>query len=33
MEREVDEDVAAGRVTAVDGVDELFEYLDASLDA
>ena len=33
MEREVDEDVGAGRVTAVDGVDELFEYLDASLDA
>jgi bifunctional DNA-binding transcriptional regulator/antitoxin component of YhaV-PrlF toxin-antitoxin module len=33
MEREVDEDIATGRVTVVDGVDELFENLDASLDA
>jgi bifunctional DNA-binding transcriptional regulator/antitoxin component of YhaV-PrlF toxin-antitoxin module len=28
MEREADEDVAAGRVTVVDGPDELFEHLD-----
>ena len=28
MEREVDADVAAGRVTVVDGPDELFEHLD-----
>ena len=33
MEREVDEDIAAGRVTVVDGVDALFQHLDASLDA
>ena len=31
MEREVDEHVAAGRVTVVDGPDALFEHLDASL--
>jgi AbrB family looped-hinge helix DNA binding protein len=30
MEREVDEHVAAGRVTVVDGPDALFEHLDAS---
>ncbi len=28
MEREVDADVAAGRVTTADGPDELFEQLD-----
>jgi bifunctional DNA-binding transcriptional regulator/antitoxin component of YhaV-PrlF toxin-antitoxin module len=33
MEREVDEHVAAGRVTLVDGPDALFEHLDARLDA
>jgi AbrB family looped-hinge helix DNA binding protein len=32
MEREADEDVAAGRVTVHDGPDALFEYLDASLE-
>ncbi len=31
MEREVDEHVAAGRVTAVDGPEALFEHLDRSL--
>lgn len=31
MEREVDEDVAAGREVTVNGPDELFEYLDSSL--
>ncbi|NJD28919.1 MAG: AbrB family transcriptional regulator [Chloroflexi bacterium] len=30
MEREVDEDVAAGRVTVVDGPDALFEHLDGA---
>jgi len=30
MEREVDDDVAAGRVTVVDGPDELFEHLDGA---
>jgi bifunctional DNA-binding transcriptional regulator/antitoxin component of YhaV-PrlF toxin-antitoxin module len=29
MEREVDEHVAAGRVTVVDGPDDLFTHLDA----
>jgi bifunctional DNA-binding transcriptional regulator/antitoxin component of YhaV-PrlF toxin-antitoxin module len=29
MERDVDEHVAAGRVTVVEGPDELFEHLDA----
>ncbi len=29
MEREADADVAAGRVTTVDGVDELVAHLDA----
>jgi bifunctional DNA-binding transcriptional regulator/antitoxin component of YhaV-PrlF toxin-antitoxin module len=33
MEREVDEDIAAGRETVVDGVDDLFEHLDRGLDA
>jgi AbrB family looped-hinge helix DNA binding protein len=32
MEREADADIAAGRVTVVDGVDALFEHLDDSLD-
>lgn len=31
MEREVDEHVAAGRVTVVDGPDALLEHLDGSL--
>jgi len=31
MEREVDEHVAAGRVTVVDGPDAFFEHLDPSL--
>jgi bifunctional DNA-binding transcriptional regulator/antitoxin component of YhaV-PrlF toxin-antitoxin module len=31
MEREVDAHVAAGRVTVLDGPDELFEHLDGSL--
>lgn len=31
MEREVDEHVAAGRVTVVDGPDALFAHLDTSL--
>ena len=31
MEREVDEHVAAGRVTVVDGPNALFEHLDKSL--
>lgn len=31
MEREVDEHVAEGRVTVVDGPDALFEHLDAGL--
>lgn len=31
MEREVDEHVAAGHVTVVDGPDALFEHLDGSL--
>jgi bifunctional DNA-binding transcriptional regulator/antitoxin component of YhaV-PrlF toxin-antitoxin module len=31
MEREVDAHVAAGRVTVVNGPDELFEHLDKSL--
>ena len=30
MEREVDDHVAAGRVTVVDGPDALFEHLDAT---
>ena len=30
MEREADEDIAAGRVTTVDGVDEFFELLERS---
>ncbi len=30
MEREAEEDIAAGRVTRADGVDELFEQLDRS---
>ncbi len=29
MEREADEDIAAGRVTVVDGPDELFAHLDS----
>ena len=29
MEREADADIAAGRVTAVDGIDELVALLDA----
>lgn len=29
MEREADEDIAAGRVTTVDGPDELFAHLDS----
>ena len=33
MEREADEDVAAGRVTVLDGPDALFEHLDRGLDA
>jgi bifunctional DNA-binding transcriptional regulator/antitoxin component of YhaV-PrlF toxin-antitoxin module len=33
MERVVDEHVAAGHVTAVDGPDALFEHLDHGLDA
>jgi bifunctional DNA-binding transcriptional regulator/antitoxin component of YhaV-PrlF toxin-antitoxin module len=33
MEREADADVAAGRVTVVDGPDALFEHLDRGLDA
>jgi bifunctional DNA-binding transcriptional regulator/antitoxin component of YhaV-PrlF toxin-antitoxin module len=33
MEHEVDEHIAAGRVTVVDGPDALFEHLDAGLDA
>jgi len=33
MEHEVDEHVAAGRVTVADGPDALFEHLDAGLDA
>ena len=33
MEREADADIAAGRVTVVDGVDALFEHLDRGLDA
>ncbi len=33
MEREVDEDIAAGRETVVDGVDDLSERLDRGLDA
>lgn len=32
MEREADADIAAGRVTVSDGVDEMFALLDASLD-
>lgn len=32
MEREVDADVSAGRVTVVDGPDALFEHLDAAVD-
>jgi len=32
MEREADADIAAGRVTVVDGVDALFEHLDSALD-
>jgi AbrB family looped-hinge helix DNA binding protein len=32
MEREADEDIAAGRLTTVDGVDEMFELLDAALE-
>jgi AbrB family looped-hinge helix DNA binding protein len=31
MEREVDDHVAAGRVTIVNGPDALFEHLDASV--
>jgi len=31
MEREADEDIAAGRITTVDGVDELFADLDRSV--
>jgi AbrB family looped-hinge helix DNA binding protein len=33
MEREVDEQVAAGRGTVVDGPDALLEHLDAALDS
>lgn len=33
MEREADEDVAAGRVTTSDGPEEMFALLDAKLDA
>jgi bifunctional DNA-binding transcriptional regulator/antitoxin component of YhaV-PrlF toxin-antitoxin module len=33
MEREVDEEVAAGRETTVEGPDELFEFLDSTLKA
>jgi len=33
MEREVDEDFAAGRVTIANGPDEMFALLDATLDA
>jgi bifunctional DNA-binding transcriptional regulator/antitoxin component of YhaV-PrlF toxin-antitoxin module len=33
MEREADEDVAAGRMTVLDGPDALFEHLDRGLDA
>jgi hypothetical protein len=29
MEREADADIAAGRVTVVDGVDELVAHLDS----
>ena len=32
MEREADADIAAGRVTIVDGPDELFEHLDGTLE-
>jgi len=32
MEREADADIAAGRVTVVDGPDELFEHLDGTLE-
>ena len=31
MEREVDEDIAAGRLTRFDSLDEMFEYLDSTL--
>ena len=33
MEREADADIAAGRMTVVDGVDELFDQLNRGLDA
>ncbi len=33
MERGADEDIAAGRVTVLDGVDALFEHLDSGLDS
>jgi len=33
MEREADEEIAAGRLTVVDGPDALFEHLDRGLDA
>ena len=31
MEREADEDIAAGRELVFDGPDEMFEYLDSTL--